>query len=244
MRIIPCESPNYDERKLPISMLVLHYTGMESADAARLRLCDPTAKVSAHYMVDELGLVFSLIDENKRAWHAGVSAWRNITDINSASIGIEIVNGGHDFGLPEYPDRQIRAVIALCADILTRHIVNPFDIVAHSDIAPSRKQDPGEKFPWPRLASNGIGVWPQPGPFNQTPFAPTNLDGQWRSIVIRALESLGYVLTPDNFLDVLTALQRRYRPRLVNGVLDVQTLRIIFRLRLLVKEDGSTTKVG
>ncbi|WP_339741735.1 N-acetylmuramoyl-L-alanine amidase [uncultured Maricaulis sp.] len=152
---IAAPSPNFNDRKLPVSLIVLHYTGMENGAVALERMCDPAAEVSAHYMVEEDGRVFQLVDEDKRAWHAGVSAWRGETDINSASIGIEIVNGGHDYGLPDFPAIQIEAVIHLVADIMARHGIGPEGVVGHSDIAPGRKQDPGEKFPWHRLAAAG-----------------------------------------------------------------------------------------
>ncbi|SDM33999.1 N-acetylmuramoyl-L-alanine amidase [Maricaulis salignorans] len=152
---IAAPSPNFNERKLPISLIVLHYTGMENGAVALERMRDPAAEVSAHYMVEEDGRIFQLVDEDKRAWHAGVSCWRGETDINSSSIGVEIVNGGHDFGLPDFPAVQIAAVIELVKDIMGRHGIGPEGVVGHSDIAPGRKQDPGEKFPWERLAAAG-----------------------------------------------------------------------------------------
>ncbi len=158
MRLIAAPSPNFNARKLPVSLIVLHYTGMESGAAALARLRDPAAEVSAHYMVEEDGRIFALVDEDKRAWHAGVSVWRGETDINSASIGIEIVNGGHDHGLPDYPAIQIAAVIELLRDIMARHGIGPEGVVGHSDIAPGRKQDPGEKFPWDKLAVAGCAL--------------------------------------------------------------------------------------
>ena len=154
-------SPNFNDRALPISMLVLHYTGMENGRVAVGRLCDPEAKVSAHYVVHEEGHIHQLVEEGARAWHAGVGNWRGASDINSASIGIEIVNGGHNFpnedGLPPYPNAQINAVIALCHTLIERYHIQPWNIVGHSDIAPDRKEDPGEHFPWAGLAAAGIG---------------------------------------------------------------------------------------
>ena len=139
MNIIEAPSPNFNERARPVSLIVLHYTGMESGKAALERMRDPESKVSAHYMVEEDARVFRLVDEDKRAWHAGVSEWAGETDINSLSIGIEIVNGGHDFGLPDYPDRQIHAVISLVKKLMVRHDIPPHRVVGHSDIAPGRK---------------------------------------------------------------------------------------------------------
>ena len=140
-------------------MIVLHYTGMQFCHEAIHRLCDPKARVSSHYVVLESGSIIQLVPESQRAWHAGVSAWAGDTDINSRSIGIEIGNPGHDFGYPDFPARQIAATITLCRGILTRNIIRPENVVAHSDVAPSRKQDPGEKFPWKLLAQSGVGLW-------------------------------------------------------------------------------------
>ncbi len=150
-------SPNHDERAGGISpdMVVLHYTGMEVTHEALLRLCDPIARVSCHYLVHENGRVVQLVQEARRAWHAGVSSWQGQTDINSRSIGIEIANPGHDFGYPDFPKRQIAAVITLCRGILRRRNIRRDHVVAHSDVAPSRKQDPGEKFPWKSLSDFG-----------------------------------------------------------------------------------------
>ncbi|MEM1151412.1 MAG: N-acetylmuramoyl-L-alanine amidase, partial [Pseudomonadota bacterium] len=165
MRIIQKPSPNFNRRKQPIDMLVLHYTGMETGEAAEARLCDPAAEVSAHYVVREDGVVVAMVPETERAWHAGVAQWQGHDDINSRSIGIEIVNGGHDFPLasgtlPPYPAVQIAAVISLASAILRRHAIPQTRIVGHSDIAPSRKADPGEHFPWQVLSKNGIGLLP------------------------------------------------------------------------------------
>jgi N-acetylmuramoyl-L-alanine amidase len=156
-------SPNFNDRadgQAP-SMIILHYTGMQSAQAAIERLCDPAAQVSAHYVVDEDGRTAQLVDDEKRAWHAGVSFWQGLTDINSASVGIEIVNPGHEFGYRAFPDAQIAAVITLCQDLMKRHNIPPSRVLGHSDIAPMRKDDPGELFPWEKLAQHGIGLWPQ-----------------------------------------------------------------------------------
>ncbi len=152
-------SPNFNRRKTPVDMLVLHYTGMKTAQEALDRLRDPEAKVSAHYVVDENGEVYSLVDETKRAWHAGVSFWNGESDINSRSIGIEIVNPGHELGYVPFPDEQIHSVINLSKEIIKHNVIPYKNIVGHSDIAPSRKRDPGELFPWKKLAENGIGLW-------------------------------------------------------------------------------------
>jgi len=212
-------SPNFSLRTVPVSILVLHYTGMQDAKSALQRLCDETAKVSAHYVIDEAGKVFALVDEENRAWHAGIAHWRGITDINNASIGIEIVNGGHDFGLPEFPDVQISTLIKLCREILQRHDISPSNIVGHNEIAARRKLDPGEKFPWEKLAKAGIGIWPERK--NQT--AIINLD-EAKAL----LQTIGYDVQNNHISDkaehcLLSEFQRRYRPWQIDGLLDGET---------------------
>ncbi len=162
-------SPNHDERRegQRPDMILLHYTGMPDAEGALERLCTPASEVSAHYFVFEDGRVFQLVPESQRAWHAGKSYWAGETDINSCSIGIEIVNPGHDYGYPDFPKRQIAAVTALCRGIQTRHKILPVRVLAHSDVAPSRKQDPGEKFPWRTLYDSGVGHWVKPAPIRE-----------------------------------------------------------------------------
>ena len=159
MTPIAAPSPNFDARTAPPDMLVLHYTGMPTGEEALARLRDPEAKVSAHYVVEEDGRVFALVPEERRAWHAGRSFWKGQTDINGASIGLEIVNPGHEFGYRPFPDAQIAAVMALVADVRSRWMVPDVNIVGHSDVAPDRKDDPGELFPWKRLAEAGHGLW-------------------------------------------------------------------------------------
>jgi len=157
-------SPNHDERPpgTPVDMLVLHYTGMTSAGAAIDRLCDPAARVSSHYVVEEDGLVWALVPERHRAWHAGVSFWRGHRDLNDRSVGIEIVNPGHEGGYRPFPALQMAAVCDLCLEVLARHPIPARNVVGHSDIAPDRKQDPGELFDWEGLARNDVGLWPDP----------------------------------------------------------------------------------
>lgn len=212
MNFIDVPSPNFNERTKPVSLIVLHYTGMESGKAALDRMRDPDAKVSAHYMVEEDGRIFRLVDEDRRAWHAGVSEWAGETDINSISIGIEMVNGGHDFGLPDYPDRQIHAGISLVKEIMVRHDIAAHRIVGHSDIAPGRKQDPGEKFPWPLLSEAGCSIMPKV------------LTGAGDSS--RQLARIGYGLEAGEAA-VIKAFQRRFRPARVDGQLDDETKALI-----------------
>ena len=214
-------SPNHGARagaRRPDS-LVLHYTGMRDGPSAVDRLCDPASEVSCHYVVTEAGGLLQLVAEDRRAWHAGRSFWQGETDLNSASIGIEIVNGGHDFGLPPFPQVQIAAVIALCRDVIARYAIRPERILAHSDIAPQRKRDPGERFPWQRLAEAGVGLWP----------AAVLAQGAVEITTVQAqLIRLGYGLSATGIFDdatatVLRAFQRRYRPERIDGIADTET---------------------
>lgn len=228
-------SPNQDARLLPITMLVLHYTGMESGEAALERLTDPASKVSAHYLIHEDGKTISLVDEGRRAWHAGVSFWNGITDVNSASVGIEIVNGGHDFGLPEFTKPQLTSLIRLCKRIVKSYNIQDFDIVGHSDIAPSRKQDPGEKFPWKEVAKRGVGYWPSGVKKDHRVIFELGESDRAISILQRGLAFIGYDVEvngrlDDKTADVIRAVQRRYRPEVISGNIDIQTVELITKL--------------
>jgi N-acetylmuramoyl-L-alanine amidase len=208
-------SPNFDVRKLPIAMLVLHYTGMQTGDAAIDWLANPASNVSAHYVVAEDGAVLQMVDEANRAWHAGRSWWRGITDINSASIGIEIVNPGHAFGYVPFPRQQMDAVVALAAEITARHRIAPANVVGHSDIAPTRKQDPGELFDWPRLAALGLAAAPA-----------QSLDPGWSDPgFLAALARYGYDITAPT--EAIIAFQRRHRPVRLDGLIDVECRQIL-----------------
>jgi N-acetylmuramoyl-L-alanine amidase len=210
LRIVDCRSPNHDERPpgAVVDMLVLHYTGMKTADEALARLCDPEAKVSAHYTIGRDGRVFSHVPEARRAWHAGVSFWAGESNVNARSVGIELVNPGHEFGYVPFTDAQIAALIDLSKAILARHPITPNRVVGHSDVAPARKTDPGELFPWKHLADFGIGLWPAGG------------HRELREPVESALARYGYGLPPytDVPLEaVITGFQRHFRPSEVNG---------------------------
>ena len=227
MTIIDTPSPNFDERTLPVSMIVLHYTGMQTAQAAIDRLRDPEAKVSAHYLIAEDGTILRMVAEGKRAWHAGKSRWRGIEDVNSASIGIEIVNPGHEFGYRPFLEEQIDALFPLVADITERHGITRGNVVGHSDIAPTRKQDPGELFPWDKLARLNLAL--------ARPEDATT-DPEWTdSAFLIALERFGYDI--DDKLAAVVAFQRRFRPELIDGTIDGQSRAILFRL-LLDREQG------
>lgn len=227
-------SPNFDARAgtgAP-DMVVLHYTGMPTADAALDRLCDPAAKVSAHYLIDEQGHIVALVPEISRAWHAGRAYWRGDTDINSLSIGIELVNPGHEFGYVAFPEAQITALMALLRDITRRWPITPARVVGHSDIAPDRKADPGEKFPWQRLAAAGQAIWVTPAPPMPGPTLVPGSTGQDVRDLQAALAQVGYRVPEDGVYGdktqaAVTAFQRRQRQACVDGAADVSTLKTL-----------------
>jgi N-acetylmuramoyl-L-alanine amidase len=221
MKLVDRPSPNHDARGgTPIDILVLHYTGMPSGEAALARLCDPTAKVSAHYMIDEDGTIYALVPEEMRAWHAGVSYWAGACDINARSIGIELVNPGHEFGYRPFPQAQIAALTELARTILTGHPIPAWRVLGHSDIAPMRKDDPGELFPWENLAEEEVGLWPLIG----------NDPGE--TAVRYLLTRYGY--DPEADLEkTITAFQRHFRPSRVDGIADAETRRMLSGLNAL-----------
>lgn len=212
-------SPNFNARLLPVSMVVLHYTGMPDAAAALDRLADPAAGVSAHYVVAEDGVVVAMVDEAMRAWHAGKSWWRGVTDVNSASVGIEIVNPGHEFGYRPFPEAQMAAVEALLAGVVRRHAVLPGNVVAHSDVAPARKDDPGELFDWPRLAHAGLA--------ERVPAAAA--DPGWNDAgFLAALHRYGYDVADP--VAATVAFQRHFRPRDFAGAIDAESRGVLLAL--------------
>jgi N-acetylmuramoyl-L-alanine amidase len=230
VRFVP--SPNYGERRGyggGPNCLILHYTGMPTGEAALKALTDPACEVSAHYLVWEDGSIDQLVAERDRAWHAGRGSWKGETDLNSASIGIEVVNPGHEGGSPPFPDRQIEATIALVRDIAARWAIAPERILAHSDIAPARKRDPGEVFPWATLWRSGIGHWTEPSPLIGSPlFAPEE-----EAPPVRALQAMlalyGYGVEITGIYDrqtrqVVRAFQRHFRPARVDGEADASTV--------------------
>jgi N-acetylmuramoyl-L-alanine amidase len=213
-------SPNVDDRPpgCAIDALILHYTGMPTAAAALDRLCDPAARVSAHYLIDEDGSVVQLVPEERRAWHAGASVWQGRAGLNDCSIGIELVNPGHEWGYRPFPDVQYRACVDLCLAIPARWPIPARRVLAHSDVAPERKQDPGELFDWARLAAAGVGLWPQSGSGAARPVDRLQAE----------LARFGYAMAETGHLDdatrtVIAAFQRHFRPDRVDGVPDQAT---------------------
>jgi N-acetylmuramoyl-L-alanine amidase len=246
-RVFPAEScvvaevlpsPNHNERKgqKRPDMIVLHYTGMADAGAALARLCAPESQVSAHYFVHADGRIVQMVPESRRAWHAGVSSWAGEADINSCSIGIEIANPGHDYGYPDFPKRQIAAVTALCRGIQTRNTIAPERVLAHSDVAPARKQDPGEKFPWRTLYDSGVGHWTKPARIVEGGIVLALGD---RGDAVRGMQELlskyGYGVTVSGTYDSVThdvvkAFQRHFRPERIDGVTDESTRATLLEL--------------
>ncbi len=223
-------SPNYDDRALPITMLVLHYTEMQPVEAALGKLVNPEAKVSAHYLISEDGVVTQLVAEEKRAWHAGASFWRGHKDVNSASIGIELDHPGHAGGYREFSEAQFEALVPLVARIVKTHKIPRANVVGHSDVAPGRKIDPGELFPWERLAEYGLCL---PRPEKLELGDPFHNDGSF----MLALERYGYDITDQ--AKAVEAFQRRWRPELIDGQVDQHIGAILFQL-LLDRDAGRT----
>ena len=225
--IIDCPSPNHDERSLPVSLLVLHYTGMTDAASAIERLTNAEAKVSSHYVVTEDGQTLQLVDEARRAWHAGRSEWRGITDINSASIGIEIVNPGHEYGYRPFPEEQMAVLLPLVADIVARHGIDRANVVGHSDVAPARKIDPGELFDWDLLARHKLALARPRRNLADPHWTPAGF--------LLALNRFGYDVSDGPA--AVSAFQRRFRPETIDGIADGECRAILLSL-LLARERG------
>ena len=244
--VIP--SPNFGDRNkgLVPDMIVLHYTGMPDAEGAIARLCSDGTDVSAHYIVLEDGRIVQTVPESKRAWHAGSSFWAGEDDVNSCSIGIEIINRGHDWGYPDYPARQIAAVTALCRGILLRRDMPSHRVLGHSDVAPARKKDPGEKFPWHLLASSGVGHWVHPAPIVPGEDLRSGADGDTVTSLQKALAVYGYGIDVSGVFDaataeVVTAFQRHFRPERVDGIADRSTLETLQALLVSLPNHAAKT---
>lgn len=226
-------SPNHDGRNEPVSLLVLHYTGMKDGMSALHRLCDPNPpRVSAHYVVMEDGEIVQCVAERRRAWHAGLGSWQGREDVNARSIGIEIVNPGHEYGYRPFPEAQMTAVTALAKDIVSRHAIAPLGVVAHSDTAPTRKQDPGELFRWDLLAAEGVGLWVPPAPLTDGPVYRPGEEGPPIQAIQALLAMAGYGLQVSGVYDalteaVVTAFQRHWRQERIDGIADASTLKTL-----------------
>jgi N-acetylmuramoyl-L-alanine amidase len=243
-------SPNHGERKIAGApdMLLLHYTGVLENDEALAKLCSPHSEVSAHYLVLENGRILQMVPEARRAWHAGVSFWAGETDINSCSIGIEIANPGHDYLYPAFPKRQIAALIALCRSIFMRYRIPPDRVLAHSDVAPGRKKDPGEQFPWRLLHDSGVGLWVKPAAqVTDGKFYVLGNSGPEIEEMQTLLAGFGYGIAPTGHYDsltrdVVTAFQRHWRPNRVDGVADESTLQTM--KALIAARDAARTRTA
>ncbi len=221
MKFIDCPSPNFNERAQDsaIDKLVLHYTGMHNTEISLARMSDSGSKVSSHYLINEVGMVYQLVNEDKRAWHAGTSYWAGQTDINSQSIGIELQNPGHEWGYQDFPDAQIGALVDLAASIVNRYNISAKQILGHSDIAPERKLDPGELFPWGRIATQNIGFWPMVELID-------TLHVSSEDSIRMNLSLIGY--NPKaSFVATVTAFQRHFRPTKADGIVDTETAKLI-----------------
>lgn len=227
-------SPNYDERPhgASVDILLLHYTGMPTAQEALEILCDPASSVSAHYLIYETGEVFALVPEEKRAWHAGKAYWRGHRNINARSIGVEIVNPGHEWGYRDFPSAQMEALIVLAKGVVERHCISMRNVLAHSDVAPERKQDPGERFDWEALAREGIGLWVgKEGVENLSLLSGIGDEDIFQS----DLERFGY--DPEIALEIATAaFQRHYRPWKVDGIIDIESHKILRQLIVMAQK--------
>jgi N-acetylmuramoyl-L-alanine amidase len=233
-------SPNFDNRACAISYIILHYTDMADCDAALARLCDVAAKVSAHYLIRRDGHIFQLVDEAARAWHAGVSFWQGETDMNSASIGIELDHVRHkDGAMAAFPEVQMAALISLLQEVTARHAIAPQNILGHSDVAPGRKIDPGEEFDWAALHQAGFGLWVDNVKTEDVP--PLSLESEDKAVapLQKALAALGYLINVDGVYGpqtqtVITAFQRHFRPAKIDGIADAETQTLVYALCRLV----------
>jgi N-acetylmuramoyl-L-alanine amidase len=236
-------SPNFSKRPpgFDVDILLFHYTGMESCEAALERLCDPESKVSAHYVIDEDGTVYAVVPEDAVAWHAGVSCWEGKIGMNQRSIGIELVNPGHENGYRDFPQAQMDAAIELAKGVLDRHPIPKRQVLAHSDVAPMRKQDPGERFDWKGLSAQGIGLWPK-----QTDVEP--IKGAVKDIQI-ALRTIGYCIPVDGedteiYRAMLACFQRHWHPRKCDGKADKDTRRMLAAVSIAVQAEMMAARVA
>ena len=230
MKIKNYYSPNFDRKKRPITsikIIVIHYTGMQSERESIKRLCNPKAKVSSHFLIGQNGKVYRLVQENQIAWHAGKSCWGKYKNLNKNSIGIELVNKGHEFGYANFKKKQLSSLIKICKILIKKYKIKKQNIVGHSDIAPSRKIDPGEKFPWKELADKKIGIWHNYKTKDLIKFRQVRISNKFKSEFINNLKKIGYcfnIKKKTNFFKTVKAFQRHYRKELINGIIDKECL--------------------
>jgi len=230
-------SPNFDKlkrSKKSIKVIVIHYTGMQSERESVVRLCNPKSEVSSHFLVNRTGKIYRLVDDNFVAWHAGKSCWGKFKNLNKNSIGIELVNKGHQFGYTSFSKKQLLSLIKLCKNLIKSYKIKKENIVGHSDIAPTRKLDPGEKFPWDKLAKNKIGLWHYKKPDSLKKLRKIKVYlKKDKEIFMKNLINIGYCFSPKNnffFSKVIKAFQRHYRKQLIDGVIDEECLAISNKL--------------
>ena len=230
MKINSIYSPNFDAKKRSyksIKFLVIHYTGMQSERESIKRLCNPKSKVSSHYFIDQNGKIYRLVEDNRIAWHAGKSCWGKYKNLNKNSIGIEMINKGHQFGYTNFKKKQLSNLIKICQNLIKKYRIKRQNIIGHSDIAPLRKLDPGEKFPWKRLGNNKIGIWHNLEEKYLIKFRKVKISNKSKLEFINKLKKIGYCFNINkkgSFLKIIKAFQRHYRKELINGIVDKECL--------------------
>ena len=236
MKINVIYSPNFDQKKRSsksIKLLVIHYTGMQSERESIMRLCNPKYKVSSHFVINQNGKIYRLVQDYQTAWHAGKSCWGKYKNLNKNSIGIELVNKGHEFDYTNFKKKQISSLIKICKILIKKYKIKKRNIVGHSDISPLRKIDPGEKFPWKELADKKIGIWHNCKTKDLIKFRQVRISNKFKSEFINNLKKIGYCFNnkkKTNFSKTVEAFQRHYRKELINGIIDKECLIIAINI--------------
>ena len=226
MKINSIYSLNFDQKKRShksIKLLVIHYTGMQSERESIMRLCNPKYKVSSHFVINQNGKIYRLVQDDQIAWHAGKSCWGKYKNLNKNSIGIELVNQGHEFNYTNFKKKQLSSLIKICKILIKKYKIKKRNIVGHSDISPLRKIDPGEKFPWKELADKKIGIWHDCKTKDLIKFRQVRISNKFKSEFINNLKKIGYCFNnkkKTNFSKTVEAFQRHYRKELINGIID------------------------
>ena len=236
MKINVIYSPNFDQKKRSsksIKLLVIHYTGMQSERESIMRLCNPKYKVSSHFVINQNGKIYRLVQDYQTAWHAGKSCWGKYKNLNKNSIGIELVNKGHEFDYTNFKKKQLSSLIKICKILIKKYKIKKRNIVGHSDISPLRKIDPGEKFPWKELADKKIGIWHNCKTKDLIKFRQVRISNKFKSEFINNLKKIGYCFNnkkKTNFSKTVQAFQRHYRKELINGIIDKECLIIAINI--------------